>query len=246
MRTQITIVVVAFGIGLGVGCLLPLFGFGSPKLGVAVALTIGVILSVCILMGYDAMSNSIQEVVKQIAVWLGVVVLLPLTVWYGTSAVSPPPDWKEFSRSTARLEEKIREATAASEKEQLRQEKDRQQDVLDEAERVYYRAMFWVAYPIGLVAIIVGIFFPVQSVGGGLMFGGLNSLTAGCYSYWDKMEGGERFGSLVVALIVLLVLGTWRFRAKTLDTEQSLRDDSLAAQPPVIRQSADQGTRSLP
>src|SRR5438552_2423498 len=37
-------------------------------------------------------------------------------------------------------------------------------------------------------------------------------VTAGCYSYWDKMGGWLRFGSLVVALGVVLALGTWRFR----------------------------------
>jgi len=156
--------------------------------------------------------NSVRELVKQIAVWLGIVVLLPLAVWYSTSAFSPPPDWKKHSRSTSRLDEKIKEATPEAEKEKLRQEKDRLEKELDEAERVFYRAMFWVAYPVGLLAIILGILFPVQTVGAGLMFGGLSSLAMGCYSYWDKMGDWLRPGSLLVALVVLLVLGTWKFR----------------------------------
>jgi hypothetical protein len=47
-----------------------------------------------------------------------------------------------------------------------------------------------VAYPGGLVAAIVGTFFPVQVVDAGLMFGGLCSLTAGFYPYWDRMQFG--------------------------------------------------------
>jgi hypothetical protein len=172
------------------------------------------------------MSVSNQEIVKQIAIWLSIAVLLPLSVWFGTSAVSPPPDWKEYARSIARVDEKTRDATSASEKETFRQEKDRRQAELDEEERVFFCVMFWAAYPIGLLAIIIGIFFPVQVIGAGLMFGGLSSLTAGCYSYWDKMDGWLRFGSLVVALVVVLVLGACRFRPKTLKTEHILTNES--------------------
>src|SRR5438128_5867374 len=158
--------------------------------------------------------TTIREFVKQIAVWLGVVVSLPLSVWYGTSAFSPPPDNKEYSKATSRLDEKIKEAGGQAEKEKLREERDRLEEQNEEAKRVHYGHMFWVAYPVGLVALIVGTFFPVQAVGAGLMFGGLISLAAGCYAYWDKMEDSLRFVSLVVALVVLLGLGTWRFRAR--------------------------------
>ena len=154
----------------------------------------------------------VREFVKQIAVWFAIVVLLPLTVWYGTGAFSPPPEWKEYTKATSRLEDRIRDSKEEAQKEKLRQEKDRLDKELEEAERVYYRHMFWVAYPIGLVAIILGTFYPVQAVGAGLMFGGLGSLTAGCYSYWDNMSAWLRFGSLVLALIVVLTLGTWKFR----------------------------------
>jgi hypothetical protein len=40
------------------------------------------------------------------------------------------------------------------------------------------------------------------------------------------MDSWLRFGSLVVALAVVLVVGTWRFRPKALKTEQLLSDDS--------------------
>ena len=35
-----------------------------------------------------------REIVKQVGVWLGIVSLLPLAAWYGTSAIWHPPDWK--------------------------------------------------------------------------------------------------------------------------------------------------------
>jgi hypothetical protein len=154
---------------------------------------------------------SIRELVKQIAVWLGIVVLLPLSVWFGTSVVSPPPDSKDYATKMGRLEGRIMDTKDPAAKEKLRDERDRLEAELNGAYRVYFAWMFWVAYPIGLVAILIGTFFPVQAVGGGLMFGGLSCLAMGCYSYWDTMDGGLRFGSLVVALLMLILLGTLRF-----------------------------------
>jgi len=93
----------------------------------------------------------------------------------------------------------------------LRADKDRLEKELEEAERVFYGHMFWVAYPLGLGALILGTFFRVQAVGAGLMFGGLGSLSTGCYCYWDRMGDWLRLGSLAVALVIVLALGTWRF-----------------------------------
>jgi hypothetical protein len=112
-----------------------------------------------------------------------------------------------------KLEQRIGDDREDKEKvRRLRQEQERLQDELERAERVFYRTMFWVAYPVGLLATVVGLFFPVQVIGAGMLFGGLFSLTAGCYSYWDHMDAWLRFGSLLVALLLLLVLGTGRFR----------------------------------
>ncbi|MEX0703181.1 MAG: hypothetical protein WD069_13890 [Planctomycetales bacterium] len=122
--------------------------------------------------------------------------------------------FRTIARATGRLAARIEDADEEAEKERLRDEKDRLDKELEAAARVYYRHMFWVACPVGLAAIILGTFFPVQAVGAGLMFGGLGSLTAGCYSYWDEMGGWLRFGSLVVSLAVVLLLGTWRFRPR--------------------------------
>jgi hypothetical protein len=208
MRTELAILVVSLIVGLAVGLLLTFFA--KISLFWVCGPTIGLVLGVCLLMAHNAM-YTIRELAKQIAVWLAIVVLLPLSVWYGTSAFSPPPDRKKHQKATAKLDEKIREAEKAGEKEKLSEEKDRLEADLDAAERVYYGHMFWVAYPVGLGALIVGTFFRVQAVGSGLMFGGLSSLATGCYSYWDQMGDWLRFGSLVIALAVVLVLGTWRF-----------------------------------
>ena len=155
--------------------------------------------------------KNVREPIKQIAIWFGVVGLLPLTAWYGTAAYSPPPDSDEYYKSTSRLEEKIKETQGHAEKEKLRQERDQIENNYKEGQNLFYRNMFWVAYPVGLFAVVMGMFFPVQPVGSGFVFGGLICLGTGCYSYWDKMQGWHRFVSLLVVLFVLAVLGSWRF-----------------------------------
>jgi hypothetical protein len=210
MRNEPAILVVALAVG-ALGCFtVAFFGFSPWPMGVGFGLIIGLVVFVGLLMAQNA-GIAVRELVKQIAVWLAIVTLLPLTVWYGTSAFSPPPDRKPHDRATSRIDEKIKESTDPAAKENLRQERERLEDELEEAERIHYGHKFWVAYPVGLAAFVVGTFFFVQTVAAGLMFGGLFALTAGCYAYWDRMGDWLRFGSLIVALIVVLVLGIWRF-----------------------------------
>jgi hypothetical protein len=155
--------------------------------------------------------RSTREPVKQIGIWLGIVSLLPLSTWYGTSTFSPPPDSEEHYEATSRIQRRVEDAEDKADKENLRQQIDQLQAAHKEAERIFYRDMFWVAYPVGLAALIFGILFQVQPVGGGLVFGGLITLGTGCYSYWDQMAAWQHFLTLLLVLLVLAILGSWRF-----------------------------------
>jgi hypothetical protein len=75
--------------------------------------------------------------------------------------------------------------------------------------------MFWVAFPIGLTALVVGMFVRTIPVGTGLSSGGLSTLTAGCHSYWDDMGDALRFYSLLIVLAVLITLGLTKFARTT-------------------------------
>jgi hypothetical protein len=68
---------------------------------------------------------TVREIVKQIAVWFGIFVLLPLSVWFGTSLISPPPDSKDYANKTGRLEERVGDTKDLAAKEKLRDERDR-------------------------------------------------------------------------------------------------------------------------
>jgi hypothetical protein len=71
--------------------------------------------------------------------------------------------------------------------------------------------MFWVGFPIGLGALVAGFFIRTVAVGTGLSFGGLCTLTAGCYSYWNDMGDALRFFSLLIVLVTVVGIGLARF-----------------------------------
>src|SRR5947209_14836257 len=106
MRNELGILFFALVVGgiLFLACLQ--FGIiGAAPLVFGLAVVVGVLFSSVSYMAQNAMP--VPELVKQIAVWFGVVVLLPLAVWYGTSVLSPPPDWKKYSKSEEKLNERM-------------------------------------------------------------------------------------------------------------------------------------------
>src|SRR3984957_7276972 len=123
MRIQSGILVFALIVGLILYRLWILLGLSPSLAPWLVVLAVGVGGLICLLASLAQDMANTKEFVKQIAVWLAIMVLLPLAVWYGTSAFSPPPDWKGYSKSTARLQERIREAKGETDKEKLRDEK---------------------------------------------------------------------------------------------------------------------------
>jgi ABC-type multidrug transport system fused ATPase/permease subunit len=169
--------------------------------------------------------TAIREILKQVAVWLAIVVLLPLTAWYAASATSGMPDPREGmkarDRITAQLDEnekldkgttdKAQKVALRQQRDQLRQELEELGDEQEQAQQAFFFQVFWIAFPVGLLALIIGTFLPAQAVGSALMFGGLASLTEGCYFYWDRMHPWSQFISLIVVLVVAMVLGIWRF-----------------------------------
>jgi hypothetical protein len=161
-----------------------------------------------------------RTLAKQFATGLGISVLLPLTVWYGVALFHPPPDRHiffpdEYSMTPAPAAAPVAPEGSDEKADTARREREERQKRFEAEERLYYRAMFFVAYPVGLTAILVGALLRVQAVGAGLMFGGLGSLAEGCYSYWDKLGDSMRFGSLLLALAVVIIIGWMSFRPKS-------------------------------
>ncbi|HEY8751925.1 MAG TPA: hypothetical protein VIM11_28345 [Tepidisphaeraceae bacterium] len=161
-----------------------------------------------------ARKTGLNEWAKQLAIWLAITSLLPLMAWFGTAAFTRVADSDEDTRVQSRLNERLSSTTEPAEKDRLREEIDRRSKQRTDEERIFARRMFFVAYPVGGLALLIGLLVPVQSVGAGLMFGGIGTLTAGCFESWDYLGPWLRLNALLFALIVIVLSGLWRFRPR--------------------------------
>lgn len=147
---------------------------------------------------------------KQFAVGIGIAILLPMFVYYGASLLSPPADWSSYYQQNYYRQKQ--DAKTPAEKKKISKEKEQRRKALDAVEKQHQRMVFFVAYPVGILAIIGGAFLTVPAVGAGLMFGGILTLTTGCTVYWSTMTDALHFGAVVIALGVLISLGLWKIR----------------------------------
>ena len=155
------------------------------------------------------------DLIKQLVIWAGISALLPLTSWSGATMIHPRAELKNLMEQRARAQQEVHDTQDAAARGKSRDEQQRLTKLIDEEKRLFYRAMFWVAFPIGLTALVVGMFVRTIPVGTGLSSGGLSTLTAGCYSYWDDMGDALRFFSLLLVLAVLITLGLTKFARTT-------------------------------
>ncbi|MEO6907853.1 MAG: hypothetical protein ABI210_08175 [Abditibacteriaceae bacterium] len=152
---------------------------------------------------------------KQFAVGIGIAVLLPLFVFYGASVISPPPDSSKLYSQSQDYQSKEAKAKSSTEKKKISDTKSRLEKEYNAADRRHQQMVFYVAYPLGILAIIFGAFVAAPAVGAGLMFGGIFTLTTGCGVYWDKMSDALHFGALAIALLVIVSLGIWKIRPES-------------------------------
>ena len=141
---------------------------------------------------------------KKFALGFGIAIILPMMVHYAVRTFSPPPQYKDYVIEG--YWQKYQSATPA-ERTVLDKENKALQEKRETREKVFQRHLFYVAVPVGLIAIIVGSLVGIQAIGSGLMFGGIFSVTDGYCWYWSQLDDAMKFGSLLVAFIVLIVIG---------------------------------------
>jgi hypothetical protein len=153
------------------------------------------------------------DLVKQLIIWAGIAALLPASSWAGATVLHPRTHLNDLTSQQQRVAQDTNDTnTNEAARTKARDEQQRLEKQIAEEQRLFYRAMFWVSYPIGLTALIVGLFLRSVAVGTGLAFGGLCTLAAGCYSYWDAMGDALRFFSLLAVLAILIAIGLLRKR----------------------------------
>ncbi|MEP6756882.1 MAG: hypothetical protein ABJA67_15365 [Chthonomonadales bacterium] len=147
---------------------------------------------------------------KLFAIGLGIALLLPLAVYTGVNIFSPPPDRESYFEQT--YDQQRTDTKSKEEKVRIAQLDKQHKKRLDDAEKEYEKRVFYVAFPVGILSIILGSIVAAHTVGAGFMYGGIILLAGGCYSYWDTMTALIRFVSVLVALAVFVGLGWWKVR----------------------------------
>ncbi len=132
---------------------------------------------------------------KKLALGFGLAIIFPMMIHYGVSTFSPAPKWENHEQR----EEFNKRATP--------EEKKQKEEARELAQKQFEKHLYMVAVPLGLVAILVGAFSRVQSIGSGLMIGGIFSITTGYINYWSQLADWMRFLSLMAAFVILLVVG---------------------------------------
>lgn len=81
---------------------------------------------------------------------------------------------------------------------------------LEEADKLRSRNVFLIALPLSILLIALGAFlFKLESVGAGLMGGGVGTLIYGAGAYWPYSENWIRFILSLVGLGILIGLAYW-------------------------------------
>lgn len=80
----------------------------------------------------------------------------------------------------------------------------------DIAMKEHYKKVFYIALPLGVVVIIAGaILFGLESVGAGLMGGGIVTLLYGAGGYWQYAQQWLKFGLSLAGLIAVIYFAYW-------------------------------------
>jgi hypothetical protein len=149
--------------------------------------------------------------IKQLIIWASISALLPLSAVAGANLLHPRIAMKELTQQRDRAREETYDTKDPAARGRSRDTQQQLAQRIDEERRLYNRAMFRVAFPIGVVALVAGLLLRNIAVGTGLAFGGVCTLTTGCYTYWNDMGDALRFGSLLLVLCILIAIGLWKF-----------------------------------
>jgi len=157
--------------------------------------------------------RGVGDLIKQLIIWVAIAALLPLTSWAGATMIHPRTQLKELMAQNQRRQVAVN--SIVHENNEIRKQNSEEQEklrkLIEEERRLFYRAMFWIGYPIGLTALLVGLFLRALPVGTAVAFGGLCTLATGCYSYWDDMGDALRFFSLLIVLAITTAIGLLKF-----------------------------------
>lgn len=77
----------------------------------------------------------------------------------------------------------------------------------DSARKVHDRNVFFITAPLGIIAIIFGIYFGIDFIGSGFMFGGIATLFYGTVRYFGEADKYIRVLIILLELLILVWIG---------------------------------------
>jgi hypothetical protein len=149
--------------------------------------------------------------VKNFAIGLAITIILPFLAHYGVVTFSPAAKYY-FSSKQQYLEynglkdaggpqyDKAKAAALGAE--------------YDRGRNTFNKHLFYVAVPMGILAIAAGLLIPIPGIGSGFMFGGLLTMLYGFFLNWPDLPVRIRFASLLFGLVLFVVIGWVKYSKK--------------------------------
>ena len=139
---------------------------------------------------------------KKIVLVIGLAIVFPMMVHFGVSIFSPKPKWKDYRIEDYHM--KYKKASPEGKK-KLQAEQKLLRKKKGKATKRFQTHLFYVAVPLGIIAIIIGAFFLTEALGAGLMLGGISSATNGYLNSWSVLDDRLRFLSALCVFIILII-----------------------------------------
>jgi hypothetical protein len=140
---------------------------------------------------------------RQIVIGLGIALIFPMLVYFGISAVTPPPHYQDYYTF------RVAPAPTAAKEERQAYEDQRQNQLrsFQFARAQFAQKLIVVMAPLGIAAILGGYFLGVNAIGTGFMLGGILCVVYGYAGYWAYLYPWMRFFSLLSGMLMLLFVG---------------------------------------
>jgi len=184
---------------------------------------------------------------KQLAMIIGIGVLLPLFLGFFVDAVYTEPKYEDYCNNSIYPKEypaypETTNCTAfysLPEVQQCNNDRgnaipkydsnncqvfdkcDYCQKDFDQARGVYNRDVFFILAPLGLIIVLIGIYLTVQYIGAGLMFGGLATMFYATVRYFSDMSKLLRALVLLVELLVIIYIGYKKIEDKKSESKDT-------------------------
>jgi hypothetical protein len=137
----------------------------------------------------------------RVALAIGIAILIPLLANMTVQIFRTPPD------SDAYYSYYNKEPKTDLERQSAEKEMRARNAKFEASEKEFNTFSFWFTYPIGIVGIIGGYLLGrSRTVGAGLLFGGLGTISFASYSCWETLPGVVRYVTLLFTLVLLTLL----------------------------------------